>query len=628
MDRNSIIGIVLIAAVLGYWVYTTTPSKEQIARQKYIKDSVEYAEKVKKANTTQNTANTQVDSIKENKIILSDSAIQLQNKSYYKDFFVATTGTEKLITLENEKVKITFSNKGAKVKQVELKEYKRYGKTENLKLFSEDSTSYALVIDAYEKTKVFYTDSFYFEVLQQDKNNIVFRLNTSIPTQYIDFEYTLNPNDYTLNFDVEFSNMNKIVSSNTDQVFLKWKALLPSQEKHINKEKDVATVYFKYNEDSPDYINPKKDEEKAINEMPVKWVCFKQQFFNATIIADNSFLKDGSIIRLRQKDNDTTIVKATEAELGIPYNHQASEKFGMRFYFGPNHYQTLKKYDGLDLHHIIPTGWWIFKYINTGLVIPLVNWLKGIVNFGIILILLNLIVKIILFPIFYKNYLSGAKMKALKPEINKITEKYSNNADPVKKQQETYALYQRAKVNPMMGCLLLVIQFPVLIALFNFVPAAIELRQEHFLWSDDLSTYDSIWNFGKVSFIYSIYGDHVSLFALLMFVSTIIYTWINSEMLSPQQEQQMPGMKWMMYFMPVIFLAVMNSYSAGLSWYYFTANILTFAQTLLLKKFVSEHKLRAQIEENLKKPVKVSGFQKRLQDMVKQQQNTPQKKKK
>ncbi len=190
------------------------------------------------------------------------------------------------------------------------------------------------------------------------------------------------------------------------------------------------------------------------------------------------------------------------------------------------------------------------------------------------------------------------------------------------------ALYQRAKANPMMGCLLLLIQFPLLIALFNFVPAAIELRQEAFLWADDLSTYDSIWDFGKIPVIYSIYGDHVSLFALLMFVSTILYTWMNSEMLSPQQNQQVPGMKFMMYFMPVIFLAVMNNYSAGLSWYYFTANILTFGQTYLLRYIIKDEKVRSEIEANLKKPVKVSGFQKRLQDMMKQQQQMQNTKKK
>ncbi|HPQ08695.1 MAG TPA: membrane protein insertase YidC [Bacteroidia bacterium] len=631
MDKNSIIGISLIALILGVWVYMTTPSAEELANQRRIRDSIALAEsKTLQQNEIKNKIEdkTALPKVSDSTAVKNDSIILSEKQNYYKDFFIATKGEEKLYTLENEKFKITFTNKGGRIKQVELKEYHRYGDTSFLKLFDNDSTYYSLALDAYERSRIFHTDSFYFSVPTIEKNKIVFRLNTAKDNSSINFVYTLPNNDYTVKFDIELYGMNDIISSNIDELFFNWNCLMPSQEKHIVKEKEVATVYFKYTDDSPDYINPRKEEEKEINEMPIKWVCFKQQFFNSTIIADKEFMKDGSLIKLRTKDEDTNIVKATKAELGIPFSHQNSETFGMNFYFGPNHYPTLKKYEGWDLQGIIPTGWWIFKYINSGLVIPIFNWLKGTLNFGIILIILNIIIKIILFPIFYKNYMSGAKMRALKPEIDKLNEKYGPNGDPVKKQQDLMALYQKAKVNPMMGCLLLLIQFPILIALFNFVPAAIELRQEAFLWADDLSTYDSIWDFGKIPIIYSIYGDHVSLFALLMFLSTILYTWLNSEMLSPQQNQQVPGMKFMMYFMPLIFLAVMNNYSAGLSWYYFTANILTFGQTYLLKYLIKDEKIRAEIEANLKQPVKVSGFQKRLQDMMKQQQQMQQQKSK
>jgi len=631
VDKNSIIGISLIALILGVWVYMTTPSAEELANQRRIRDSIALAEsKTLQQNEIKNKIEdkTALPKVSDSTAVKNDSIILSEKQNYYKDFFIATKGEEKLYTLENEKFKITFTNKGGRIKQVELKEYHRYGDTSFLKLFDNDSTYYSLALDAYERSRIFHTDSFYFSVPTIEKNKIVFRLNTAKDNSSINFVYTLPNNDYTVKFDIELYGMNDIISSNIDELFFNWNCLMPSQEKHIVKEKEVATVYFKYTDDSPDYINPRKEEEKEINEMPIKWVCFKQQFFNSTIIADKEFMKDGSLIKLRTKDEDTNIVKATKAELGIPFSHQNSETFGMNFYFGPNHYPTLKKYEGWDLQGIIPTGWWIFKYINSGLVIPIFNWLKGTLNFGIILIILNIIIKIILFPIFYKNYMSGAKMRALKPEIDKLNEKYGPNGDPVKKQQDLMALYQKAKVNPMMGCLLLLIQFPILIALFNFVPAAIELRQEAFLWADDLSTYDSIWDFGKIPIIYSIYGDHVSLFALLMFLSTILYTWLNSEMLSPQQNQQVPGMKFMMYFMPLIFLAVMNNYSAGLSWYYFTANILTFGQTYLLKYLIKDEKIRAEIEANLKQPVKVSGFQKRLQDMMKQQQQMQQQKSK
>lgn len=633
LDKNSIIGIVLITLIMIVWVYTSTPSAEELARQKRIRDSIAFAEKKQSidsiTHSSRSTIQPSVTTSHTPSISINDSIINIQRQNFYKDFYPFVKGKEKCIYLENEKLKITFTNKGGRIKQVELKEYHRYGSNEYLKLFDEDSTYYSLMIDAYEKSRVFHTDSFYFDIVTQQKNKVVFRLSPSQSNQYIDFIYTLADNDYLLKFDIQFHQLNTIISPNTDELFIRWQCLMPTQEKHIIKEKEVSTIYYKYTQDSPDYLNPRSDEEKNLNEMPIKWICFKQQFFNSTIIADKSFMKEGSFVKLRTKEEDTSIVKATLTEIGIPYTHQNDETFGMHFYFGPNHYPTLKKYEDWELQHIIPTGWWIFQYINSGLVIPIFNWLKGMLNFGWILVILNIIIKIILFPIFYKNYMSGAKMRALKPELDKINEKYGPTADPIKKQQEIMNLYQRAKVNPMMGCLLLLIQFPILIALFNFVPAAIELRQESFLWADDLSTYDSIWDFGKIPIIYSIYGDHVSLFALLMFISTILYTWMNSEMLSPQQNQQVPGMKFMMYFMPLIFLAVMNNYSAGLSWYYFTANILTFAQTYLMKWIIKDDKIRAKIEANLKKPIKLSGFQKRLQDMMKQQQaQTYQKRKK
>ncbi|HYC28942.1 MAG TPA: YidC/Oxa1 family insertase periplasmic-domain containing protein, partial [Chitinophagaceae bacterium] len=358
--------------------------------------------------------------------------------------------------------------------------------------------------------------------------------------------------------------------------------------------------------------------QKEINEADVKWVCFKQQFFNSTIIAANAFSKAGSNITLSQRPASTEVVKAVSTELGVPYTHQPNETFAFSFYFGPNHYNTLKEY-GHDLEQIIPTGWSVFSYINKWLVIPLFNSL-GDLNMGIVILILTIVLKIILLPIAYKTYMSGARMRVLKPETDALNVKFEKNPDPMKKQQEQMALYRRAGVNPLSGCLPLLLQFPILIALFNFVPAAIELRQEGFLWADDLSTYDSIWTFGYVPFINWAYGDHVSLFAMLMFVSTVLYTWFNSSMMPQQGGAQMPGMKFMMYFMPVIFLAVMNKYAAGLSWYYFLANMLTLVQNFIIKKIVSDAKIRAELEANMKKPMKVSNFQRRLEEMAKQRQ--------
>jgi YidC/Oxa1 family membrane protein insertase len=630
VDKKSMIGMGLIAVILGAWLFMSGPSKEQIAERKRKQDSIELAQKKvveEEAKKIVQKLETAVDTSAQIKApeLLSDSARMVIANEAYKDFGVSAKGTEEIVTVENEFIKAYISTKGAKVIKVELKKYKRADGTEPLVLFDKDSLDFSLKLDAYERSRILSTDSFYFKPSEKSvsvsgatSKSVTFKLETSKPGSYIEYTYALKGNDYMMNFDIRFVGMDKIISSNVDEMILSWKMSLPSQEKYIEKEREAATAYFKFTVDEPDYINARKDEEKNLNEAPIKWVSFKQQFFNASLIAETEFLKDGSFIKTSSRPNSNKIVKVIATDLGIPYNHSPNEKFAMKFYFGPTHFNTLKQYN-YDLEEIIPTGWSVFSYINKWLVIPLFDWLS-MLNYGMVILILTLIVKVILLPIAYKTYMSGARMRVLKPETDAINVKYANGGDPMKKQQETMALYRKAGVNPLSGCLPLLLQFPILIALFNFVPAAIELRQKGFLWADDLSTYDSIWTFGQVPVINSVYGDHVSLFALLMFASTIIYTWMNSAMLAPQQNAQMPGMKFMMYFMPVIFLAVMNSYAAGLSWYYFLANMFTFLQTWIMKKVIDDKKIRAKIEANMKKPVKVSNFQKRLEEMSKQRQ--------
>jgi YidC/Oxa1 family membrane protein insertase len=627
VDKNSLIGLGIIAAILGVWLFFSGPSKQQIARNKQKQDSVlAVQQKIAEEEAKKIVANTKVvEDTLSSKTVLSDSAIASTQNDAYRDFSVSAKGAEEIITIENNLLKAYISTKGAQVLKVELKKYNRPGQTAPLVLFDKDSTNFSLRLSAYE-SKPLATDSFYFKTTEKNvvvqksgKEDITFKLETSKPGSYIEFVYSLKDNDYMLGCDMRFVGMDKIITSNVDQMTLNWRMNLPSQEKYIEKEQKAATAYWKFTIDKPDYINPQKetDEEKALNDAPVKWVSFKQQFFNSILIAQTEFLKDGSFVKTSCRPTSPTIVKVLSTDLGIPYNHTPNEKFGMKFYFGPNDYKTLSGY-GDDLQQIIPTGWSIFSYINKWMVIPLFD-LLGNMNMGVVILILTLIVKIVLLPIGYKTYMSGARMRVLKPETEAITAKYKDG-DPMKKQQETMALYRKAGVNPLSGCIPLLLQFPILIALFAFIPAAIELRQKGFLWADDLSTYDSIWTFGKVSIINSIYGDHVSLFAALMFVSTIIYTWMNSSMLQPQQGTQMPGMKFMMYFMPVIFLAVMNSYAAGLSWYYFLANMFTFSQNYAFKLIVDDKKIRAKIEQNMKKPVKVSNFQKKLADMTKQRE--------
>lgn len=623
MDKSSLIGLGLIAAILITWLALTGPSKEQIARNKQIKDSIELV--AAKAKEEAQIARNLTEKNKKNDVIveseLSDSLLNLERIKLYQDFAPASQGKADVITLENENLKAYISTKGGYIQKVELKNYNRYGEKNPLILFDKDSTSQYLEFEAYADRKRFNTDSFYFKastlsevVTGNNSKSVTLKLETSKPESYIEYVYTLKGNDFMLDYDVHFVGMQNIISNKNNKVTMHWAQALPSQEKHILKEREAATAYYKQTVEGVDYINARKSEEKLLNEQPIKWLCFKQHFFNSTLIADTEFMKDGSFVKTSENPSSKQYVKTITSELGIPFNHSSSEKFGMAFYFGPTQYNTLKSYD-MDLEEIIPLGWSIFSYINKWMIIPLFDLLSNL-NSGIVILILTLILKTLLFPIAYKTYMSSSKMRVLKPEIDEINAKYEKNDDPLKKQQETMSLYRRAGANPLSGCLPMLLQFPILIALFGFFPAAIELRQKPFLWTDDLSTYDSIYDFG---FELWGFGDHVSLFALLMFASTIIYTWMNQSMLQPQQTQ-MPGMKYMMYLMPVIFLAVMNSYAAGLSWYYFLANIITFLQTWLMKKFIDDGKIREQLLANMKKPEKKSSFQMKLEEMAKKQQ--------
>jgi YidC/Oxa1 family membrane protein insertase len=619
VDKKSLIGLGLIAVILGVWLWLSGPSKEQIARNKVIKDSIALvqekaeAEAKKVAAAQQKAADTLKPLVK---VEMSDSLKAVMLASAYRDFTPSATGKNEIYTIENENVKLTIDSRGGKISKAELKNYHRPDKTEPLVLFEGDSVNFSLRFKAFQGQN-FVTDSFYFKPVNQTATAITLRLGTSKADSYIDFVYSLKPNDYMVESEIRFNGMQDILMQNED-VQLAWAMNYPSQEKYIIKEKEGATtIYYKQENNSVDYINQLKDEQIELNAADIKWVSFRQQFFSSIIIADKVFKKEGSFAKLGQRPESKTVVKAVSAELGIPYSHEPKETFKYKFYFGPNHYNTLKKYD-LELENIIPTGWSVFSYLNKWLVIPLMNGLSSL-NMGWVILILTLIVKIVLLPIAYKTYMSGARMRVLKPETDALTAKFEKNPDPMKKQQEQMALYRKAGVNPLSGCIPLLLQFPILIALFAFIPAAIELRQQSFLWADDLSTYDSIWTFGDVPFISWAYGDHVSLFAALMFVSTIVYTYMNSSMM-PQQNTQMPGMKFMMYFMPVIFLAVMNRYAAGLSWYYFLANMFTFLQNWIMRKVISDDKIRSQLEANMKKPAKVSGFQKRLEEMAKQRQ--------
>ncbi len=625
MDKNSLIGFGLIGAILIGWMYMSRPDPAVAERNRVIQDSIARVDSIKVAKAEQLAAarKAKADSAYNT---LSDSAKQVlqSNKlnETFKDFAPSASGKQDYFVLENEKMKATLSSKGGKVVSVELKEYKKADKKSPLVLFKEQQTGQGLVFK--NKNSEINTDNLFFTADKKElfvksgqQGSIKLRLATANPGAYIEYVYTLKDNDYLLDYSINLVGMQDVITP-ASGMKLDWKMVLPSQEQHIEKERQIATAYWKPTEESPDNINPNKDEEKILNEYEVKWVALKQQFFASALIAGDKFLKDTKVSTLTDKSSQDA-VKSIAATVSLPYKGMANEQIALKFYFGPNHYNTLKKYD-LELEKMIPIGWSIFSFLNRWLVIPVFNALKDSgISYGIIILVLTLIIKTLLFPIAWKTYLSSAKMRLLKPEMDEINAKYGD--DPMKKNQENMALYRKAGASPFSGCLPALIQIPILIALFNFFPASIELRQEEFLWAHDLSTYDSVWDFGNIPVLFSIYGDHVSLFALLMFASTMVYTWMNQKMM-PMNNQQMPGMQYMMYLMPVIFLSFMNSYSAGLSWYYFLANVITFGQTFLMRKFVDDTKLRAQIDENMKKPVKKSAFQQKLEEM--QQRQLPQ----
>ncbi len=606
MDRNSVIGLFLIGIlIVAYSVYTQPSEQDRLATQHTadsiaaVKRAVEKQHAIELQQTTTNTAITD--------IVLSDSAKKDLAVQTFGNFSGASAGTEELYTFENDLIKVSFSSKGALIKSVVLKNYKTFeGKP--VQLMRGDSSIFNLSFPAQNRS-INSTDMYFTSAGVATKGTvkvISFRLNAG-DDKYVNFNYSITDGSYLVGFNIDVVNLNDVIAPNATYLAFDWKENVVQQEHSIQTERAATTVYYHFMDDEVDKINPAKSESQSLK-TKVKWIAFKQQFFTSVLIADNSF--DSPIVETQVDEGQTKFVKKLSTSFALPYDHKPSESFGMKFYFGPNHYQTLKKVDDLGLEKQIELGWGIFGYVNRFIVIPIFNFLNGFnLNYGIIILILTIIIRIIILPLTFGSFKSQAKIKVLAPEIKEITDKYGDDA--MKKQQETMALYKKAGVNPLGGCIPGLLQLPILIAMFNFFPTSIELRQESFLWAHDLSTYDSILDLG---FNIPFYGDHVSLFTLLMTISTLLFTKLNMQMTSATN----PQMKWMMYLMPVIFLGVFNNYSAGLSYYYFLSNIFGLGQQYLFKSFIDEEAIHRKMQENKKKPIKKSGFQQRLEQMAKE----------
>lgn len=624
MDKNSIIGLLLIGAILiGFSIYNA-PTENEIAAQKRQQDSIEAVQKLASKQKQQAVLQDAVIAAIADTTIISDSTKNEVLKSTYGPFVASASGERKISYIENELIKVGISNKGGRIVSVQLKKYRTHDSLPLL-LCDEDSSRFGLSFIA--QNRVFSTDTLYFTpvgnsftVNGTDSNKLSMRLQAA-PGKYLEFEYRLKGNSYLMDCNINTVGMQDLIASNTSDLNLKWKLRALKHEKSHKNEQNATTIYYKHFEDEVDYLNEAKDGKESFK-TKMQWVSFKQQYFTSVLIAKKGFEKPTEIETIGLPDSKK-YTKDLSASFTIPYEHKASESFAMNIYFGPNHYGTLKGY-GLDLEQQVPLGWGIFGWVNRFAVIPVFNFLSGFnINFGIIILLLTILIKVVLLPLTYKAYMSTAKMKVLKPEVDELNEKYAKE-EPMKKQQALMALYKKAGVNPLGGCLPMLLQMPILIAMFRFFPASIELRQQSFLWATDLSSYDSIWTFGYVPVIDYLYGDHVSLFTLLMTISTIMYTRMNDQF-SGANNPQMAQMKWIMYLMPIIFLGVFNNYSAGLSYYYFLANMFTFAQQWIIRKLVDEDAIHAKIQENKKKPAAPkSKFQARLEEMAKQRATLPQ----
>lgn len=616
MDKNSAIGFALIAAILiGYNLFTA-PSEAEIKAQQAKQDSI--ASVVAENDTVFNepTAAIAVTEAVLTAAPVTDSialaAQAIINEQQFGVFGNNVSGEKTTTTIENNKLKVTFTNQGASIVSAELKEFTTHDSLQ-LKLFVESLSQMSYAFNYLGKGVVSTASLYYKKSQSSTSENVMYRLRGTNTSQYVDVEYHLLPNTYRIESKITFSGLEGVVDVQQKPT-LNWKMVGYNNEKNIETERQKSSVFFKYNQDDRDYISETSDDEQVLEEA-TNWVAFKQNFFSVVAISNTGFVANQSNIAIKTFNPEDTLNKAYAASLALPFQ-TANESQIVTLFLGPNHFQTLLAFDnGMD--RIIDYGWGIFGWVNKFLVIPIFNFLDGFgISYGWIILILTIIIKGILFFFTYKNYKSSAKMKALKPEIDELNEKMKN-ADATKKQQATLELYRKTGVNPMAGCLPMILQMPILYAMFRFFPSSIELRQEPFLWADDLSSYDSI---ATLPFEIPFYGDHVSLFTLLMCASTLVYTRMNSTNM-PQQQSGMPNMKVMMYIFPFMMLFFFNSFSCGLSYYYFAANVITMLQMFIIKKyFIDEDKLKAQIQLNKSNPAKAkkSKFQQRLDEMAKQ----------
>ena len=581
MDKNTLVGFTLIAAVLiGFSIYNR-PSQEEMERAQRYQDSIQ-------AIAQQEAAMREAEAAAQ-----SAQALTLDSTSL---FFGANQGTEQFTTLENNLVKVTFSNKGGRVVSATLKDYNNQ-QGEPLTLFNEEESAMNFAFEG--KNENILTEDLFFQPMNVTDSTVTMRLQTT-GAGYIDFAYRLLPETYMVDFNVRAQGMQNFFPAALKTVNIDWFQRARQQEKGFDFEQRYTSLTYKPVDDGSDYLSEMSDDKETFEE-PMQWIAFKNQFFSSVLIANQNF-EDVTLESTLQKEG-SGYMKDYNADMTTFFDPTGKKATELQMYLGPNHFKTLLATNDLvinqdedpELEDLVYLGWPLVREINRWFTINLFDWLSGWgLNMGLVLLLMTIIVKAIVYPATYKSYMSSAKMRVLKPYIQKINEKYPKQEDALKKQQETMQLYSEYGVSPMGGCLPMLIQMPVFMALFFFVPNAIELRQESFLWAPDLSTYDDVINWGVNI---PLLGDHLSLFCLLFSVTNILNTWYMMKQQDTGQ-QQMPGMKIMMYLMPVMFIFIFNSYSSGLNYYYFISGLIGILTTIILRKTTNEPKLLAILEAN------------------------------
>ncbi|MFI3239004.1 MAG: membrane protein insertase YidC [Bacteroidales bacterium] len=691
MDKNTIVGMLLMGAVIFGFMWMNQPSAEELEAQRKAKELARTEAAAARTSTITISETSTADTLSKTDIIILKSTVEEfgtttynndGSKSYnitngdvnitlykgdlsgtvtladdkgsvtvadalnpttkndliaatilknmlrtigkYENFAPFVNGKEQIINLENQFIKLELSTKGGVIETATLKEYDSF-QEDQLVLFDGKDNDYSFILNS--NSQRFDTKDLYFEATQVNDSTVLMALNMVNGSKF-GIQYTLPSDSYMVKMEVVQMDMNRTIPTNITSMDFTWHQKMARHEKGEMFEERNSAIYYKYAGGDVEDLSASSDDTENVMDK-IKWIGFKNQFFSAVLIAENNFTygKFNSKIIEKGAADHSKYLKDMTATASVEYNSTESYPATFYFYLGPNKYHLLDTEgervspdEDLELTNLIPLGWSLFRWVNTLIVIPvfdiLGNWIS---NYGVIILILTLFIKLILFPLTYKSTISQVKMRFLAPDIQAINDKYPGQENAMIRQQKTMALYSQAGASPFSGCLPLLLQMPILIAMFAFFPSCIELRGESFLWAKDLSAPDAIvtWT-THIPFVSDYFGNHLSLFCILMTVTNILYTRINMQ--SQASNNQMPGMKMMMYMMPVMFLVFFNNYAAGLSYYYFISLLISIIQTYVTRYYVSEDKMRAKMAENAKKPKKKSGFMARLEEAQRQQQ--------